>query len=276
MENVTLSVRGLTRSYTFLHITDCHVYVSSGDDPVNDGFCAERNAHRSWYCKDGRSPVQVFDDMTRDIIGPASADALVLTGDGVDFVSRANIDHLRRAFQQMKKDVFYVYGNHEGGHYNIRTNPRGSYPDYADLMGETPDFQVRDYGDLLLIGMDNSDHRVTAEQVEKLRAQIARNIPILLAVHAPFRTPSLTPEVLRAWSGQEGHFMFGYDPANTPEHSRALYDLVMREDNHIVAILAGHIHFAHTGEFTGGRMQYVAAPPFEGDYIRRLVLVPEK
>ena len=50
-------------------------------------------------------------------------------------------------------------------------------------------------------------------------------------------------------------------------------DFVRSPESHVVAVIAGHVHAAHEGEYAAGKMQYVAAP-LHKKYVRKLTVVP--
>ena len=185
------------------------------------------------------------------------ASLLLMAGDCTDYYSESNLRFLSENLEKTGIPVLYVYGNHEGASYvKDLGDPRQFYPDYAGLMGETPDFQIRDFGEFLLIAVDNSDHNIRTEQLEKLKEQFARKIPVILVMHIPLSTEAIMPDMKAKWGQNPTYFMLGTDAE--PETTKEFCRLVTAEDSPVAAIFAGH--FMHAGEFMPGRMQYTSAP----------------
>ena len=269
-ERQTLTISGLKKTYRFLQISDCHVYVQSAEnDEVDRALTEERIAQSAWKTAD-QTPAELFCEALATADREA-VDALLLAGDAVDYISPGNLAFLREKFAETKTEILYTYGNHEGGHYKRTPDPRGCYPFYSGLMPGAPDLWVRDYGELLVVGVDDSDQRLTAAQVAGLREQCARGLPILLLVHTPVASEDIRDEVLHVWGSEAGWFMLGYDEKRTQGPTKEFFDLVMQPDSPIRAVLAGHDHFAYQGPLPGGRTQYVSAPSFTG-YARLLTV----
>lgn len=269
-ENQTLTIKGLSKTYRFMQISDCHIYVNSDEnDELDRAFTEERIAEKAWKATD-KTPAEMFCEALEDA-DQETVDALIVAGDAVDYISPANLTFVRESFAKTKSEILYVFGNHEGGHYKKKTDPRSCYPSYDGLMPGSPDFWVKDYGELLLVGMDDSDHKLTAEQISKLKEQCARNLPILLIIHTPIASEDIREKVLKAWGSGADWFMLGYDEKRTQGYTKEFFDLVMQPDSPIKAVLAGHDHFSYSGPLPGERMQYVSAPSFTG-YARMLTV----
>lgn len=274
-ETVRVTAKNLKRNYRFLHISDAHVSVAFPDAPQETRDFAAKQAKR--WSLGVLTSTEAFDEVL-GFTKTARPDGLLMAGDCVDYIADANIAHMESRLAALKGegvDPLYAYGNHEGGSYT-ETIPdsRVYYPKYRALMGDTPDFWVKDYGDLLVVGVDDSDRAVTPAQLEKMRAVTAeaneRGISILLLLHVPLHSEALAPAVLPVWGPS---FMLGSLPTDPPE-VHAFCELVKSPESPVAAVFAGHIHFAHAGELAEGRMQYVSAPAFEG-YAREVLVCGE-
>ncbi|MBQ9151921.1 MAG: metallophosphoesterase [Clostridia bacterium] len=273
-ETVRMAAPHLTRPYRFLHISDAHIAVAAPSDSGEAKAFANQQAKR--WSLGTLTSTEAFEEVLTHV-RDARPDGLLMAGDCVDYISDANVAYMESRMAELRAcgiDPLYVYGNHEGGSYTAHIpDPRVYYPQYCALMGHTPDFWVKDYGDLLVVGVDDSDRRITLDQLEKMQAVTTnakeRGIAMLLVLHIPLYTEELAPKVLPVWGPS---FMLGSldtDPDTVHEFCR----LVKAPDSPVAAIFAGHIHFAHTGEFADGRMQYVSAPGFEG-FVREIRIEP--
>jgi hypothetical protein len=104
--------------------------------------------------------------------------------------------------------------------------------------------------------------------MEGFRQLCATGKPIVLLIHIPLCTDAITPSVMNRWGYR---FMIGNENS-TPE-TLDFCKLVKSPESPVKVILAGHVHFAHEGEFAPGRLQYTSAPALDG-FVRRLRIRP--
>lgn len=256
VNKAVITISGVKREYRFWHISDVHIAYASPDDSDETQAIIKKRANK-WKI-DGRLSSEVFSDIL-DEAKKSNTDQLIITGDCLDYCSESNLKYITDNLKNHGIPTTYVYGNHEGICL-LKTpgDPRRFYPSYSELMGETPDFQVQDFGDFLMIAVDNSDHYIREEQLDKLKEQFAKGVPVILLMHIPLTTEAILPPLLEKWSKNPAYFMLGTD--TEPETTREFCRLITAENSPVVAIFAGHVHFMHEGEFMPGRMQYTAAP----------------
>lgn len=262
MNTIELTIPGLERKYTFIHITDSHIAVAPDTATAEEKAMAEART-KFWTPASGILPIDSFTAHLKNA-EELKADGVFLTGDGIDYGSDYNIEVLTRLCGEAKTKVTYVYGNHEGGIDN-----KEFYPKYKELMGDTPGFQVNDYGSFLIIAVDDSNKVISQAQLEAMQAQMERGLPIILLLHIPIRTAAIEPSVMERWGTD---FMIGTDEDCETTHT--FCKMVKSKDSPVIAIFAGHVHYEHEGEFVPGKMQYTAAPAFTG-YHRIIKIKPE-
>ena len=263
-ETVSVKIPNLSRTYHFLHLSDAHVAYALPEESEENKAHAQKQTKR-WQCAD-IPPVELFQTMLAEA-QEEELDAILMAGDCIDYYSPGTVAFMQKHLPASKIEVLYAFGNHEGCRYSDGPTflPHEPYRDLAPVMMGTPDFWVRDFGEFLIVGLDDSTQTVSWEQVEKLKAQIARNMPIILLIHIPLRTIAIEPSVMEMWGTS---FMVGTE--EDPDSTKAFCNLVTESEN-VVAVLAGHLHYAHTGEFAPGRMQYVSAPSYTG-FLRKVVV----
>lgn len=260
-ETVFIPIPGLKTPRTFLHISDAHITHAYPGDTEEEAASAVRQADR-WNLA-GILPVDAFRNFL-DFAAKFKPDAVLFAGDMIDYYTKSNVRYLKELLADFPVEYLYAWGNHENGTYGLPIpDPDTMEAEIAPLMDGRTDFAVRDFGEFLVVTVKNSSFDITDAQMEKMRAVIADGRPILLHMHAPIRTDEFAKV---AWS------MFDAE-ANTTDNARAFADLIRREDSHVTAILAGHEHFAWSGEFAPGRMQYISAPCFMR-FVREIRVVP--
>lgn len=262
MDNTIIYIPNISREYTFIHITDAHIAVAPDTATDEEKAMAEART-KFWTPGSGILPIDSFKAHLENA-EELKADGIFLTGDGIDYQSDYNIEIMNKLCGESKVKVTYVYGNHEGGIDN-----KEFYPKYKRLMGDTPGFQVVDYGSFLVIAVDDSNKVISSAQLEAMETQMNRMLPIVLLLHIPLKTDAIAPSVMERWGTD---FMIGTE--DDPETTHTFCKMVKSEDSPVVAIFAGHVHYEHEGEFAPGKMQYTAAPAFTG--YKRIIKIKPK
>ncbi len=259
-ETIHLTIPGLSRPYLFYYTSDAHVTDVRSDESEEMREIA-RKADKAWSYK-GIMPKDALDQALLSADGE-HADGIFLCGDIVNYYNEATLSWVRNRLEKTATELLYVCGNHERAVPIGEAVNRECYGAYRGLMPGDPAGWVRDYGEFLVVGLDNGDKDATQAQLDFLRTQIDRGKPILLLLHIPLTTESIVDPVREKW-GENGYRYFLFGNPEDSDGSHRLCELVKRPDNHILAVFAGHIHRATAGEFAPGRIQYTSAPTFEG------------
>ena len=257
--NDTVHIKGIKNSYRFMHITDSHIYVAGEDDNIEEKARNDRIiAEKSWQRYE-KTPAEELIDM---LVFADSQDvnAVIISGDAMDYFTPANIRFLDKCFRNTKTDILYAFGNHEGANSRNKSC-RDVYPCFAGIMPGSPDFYSVDYDEFVVAVMDDSDHEITESQLMKLKALCNEGKPVLLVMHTPIMCEGIIEPVKTYWKEETGWFLLGYDEKN--EITKEFYRFLMQEECPVQMIFAGHIHFANKSYLPGGRIQFVAAPSFE-------------
>lgn len=264
-ERVTVTIPGLSRPHTFLHISDTHVAYAYDYDSENAKAMAEKQSNAWNQC--GIFPIDAFANVLA-YADETKPDAILMAGDIVDYYTESNVKYLGEMLSACKTECLYVPGNHEYAGNAAFDDMRATL---SPMMQGTPDFWVRDYEDFVVVGVCDGTYRFTWAQVEKLKAVIAQGKPILMMLHLPIRSEVLTPYCEKSWWGCD--VTIGGSFHGTDDATEEFLSLVKSEDSHIAAIFAGHLHYDHAGEFAPGRMQYVSAPAFTR-FVREVSVIP--
>ena len=259
-------IDNLDRDYVFWHVSDMHInYVE--DDSLID-FYGQKN--RDWTPKkDGFNPLYALDFMIQEA-KKRELDALILTGDLVDFCNQTSIDYVCDRLKDLNCEKIVALGNHEGSLGDPVITTRAFYPMYMELTSQKPDCRIVDYGKFMFVTLDDSDLKVVPEQIEFLKNLKEYNKPVILVTHIPLITEGLEPSCMKIWGTK---FMLGtYDDT---ELTKEAVSIIKAEDSPFIAVLAGHLHYENTSEFKKGQYQYCNATLFTR-CIREIIITSKK
>lgn len=269
METTVLKIPGLKRSYTFYHTSDCHLAVALPEEGPEAMAKAEQQT-RAWSYT-GLLPAEAFRQVL-DMAQKDQADGLFLCGDVADYLSEGTLNAVREALNSTSTPAFYVCGNHERSGVEPESS-RDFYPAYQEMMHGSPGFWTVDFGEFVIVGMDDGDKLMREEQLESLARECQKGKPMLVLIHIPILTEAIMGPVRQKW-GENGPDYFLLGQETDTERSRRFCRMLADPEAPIAAVFAGHIHLSHAGEIIPGRMQYVSGPAFEG-VIRKYVLEAE-
>jgi len=253
-EITTITIPSLTRDYVFFHTSDVH--IRPGID-YSDRENAMQVMRSLWKIPFDLLPTEALDEVLRSAEAE-HADGVFLCGDLIDSFSPDAVEDLKNRLDGASVELMFVCGNHDRF---VNKKPLPSevcYPVLAPLMHGNPACWVRDFGELLIVGIDNSLMEIQESQLAFLQELSAKNKPILLLMHAPMLTDSIVEPVRKRWGeNADGYFLIDKE-TDTPV-TRRFYSFVRSAESNVAAVFAGHIHISHSGEFAPGRMQYTSA-----------------
>lgn len=251
---------GLDRPVKVLHITDTHLPLCEKDDAPQFVAAAARRG----------APDTVLSALDEQLsYANAHCDLLLHTGDLIDFASKANLAFLRNFLQNEK--VLFAPGNHEywrsDGGFEDMAYRMDSFARMGDL-GTDLFFTSRVVGGVNFVGLDDAYHQVEAWQIERLKAEVGKGLPVVLFLHAPLFQQQLYTRSVAYWHDGTA-YLVGCDDAHTAQYStygirtqrptettKAFADYVNGEPR-IKAVIAGHVHFNFESRLPGGTTQYV-------------------
>lgn len=271
---------GLEKEVRLLHVTDSH--ICRAYDTEDADLCAMAKSRKAFF--DGG-----IEGKTERLYEQACKYAkengltMVHTGDLIDFISEANLDYIEHAFDGI--DCLYASGNHDFCHYVGRAKEdllykRENMKKIAPRIKDNMIFSSKDVGGVNLVALDDSYYRITDGQIDMLRAEAAKGMPILLFMHVPFYVPEYaefflknngcsymlnTPrEILERFS--ENRF-FAMAP---DEQTIRAVDYIMNEPA-IKAFFVGHNHENGEEMLSNGVMQYITGATYKG-YVREIII----
>ena len=273
---------GLKNPVKLLHISDTHLSFADRRDDSRKCALAERR----------RVTFGDENDRCRRFLQGAIQYAqdtgalLVHTGDLIDFVSYQNLDISKEILGS--SDYFFISGNHEFSKYvgeavEDEAYKMDSLPLVQSFFRDDLRFCSRVVGGVNLVGIDNVYYHMNADQFERLKAEVARGLPIILAMHTPLYTPELFYEQINVLGASNAGLMGcpeelirNYPPERYTQQAASpldfeIIDYIMAQPL-VKAVLAGHLHFYHQSALDNGVVQYVVGGGYEGEAIEYTLL----
>ena len=254
-----LPVKGVSKKIIY-HISDIH--LAHSDDPAK---VPQPMTYESWlkgwpgfaiHHKEPHAPEQMKqpEEHLACLLELANAgDTVVMTGDICDKVSQTNLDILDDLLAKVENPWMAVCGNHDLAE---------DIPDDCLYARIKEPVQTLDLGDLIIVGIDNAQRQVTADQTARLREILAPGKPVILIMHIPIMTEE-NKEVLLPCGD---YFRLNHPEAT--EETLAFIDTLRQNSGQIVAVLAGHLHFHNESHIAPDLPQFVNSQSVLGNINR--------
>lgn len=251
------------------HLTDAHFCrADDAENAEHTTICQQR--HARWQERENQEANAArLLQRAKD----SGADLLLLTGDIVDFPSRASLQMVRELLDGCGVPWLYVSGNHDWYFPYQQANEAlraAQYPKLAMLFGHAPQSCWKhEINGLQILGIDNSTYQIATDQLDFTREALRSGLPTVLMVHIPLTQPGLRAPTIARWRdcilmGETIAEERRADWAWAPDKSETgQFIELMRSAPNLIAILCGHVHFAHEERFGEG-VQLVGAPAFAG------------
>ncbi len=243
----------LKKSYTLVHFSDVHL-INLNDNETDKQKDDAINHEKAWYrvrkdfanyfneiCNEEQMipSCQCFDKLL-DYTKKINPDALLMSGDIIDYNSTANLLYLSKSLKNFNIPFVLTYGNHE--------TPNNIF----DKIIDNSTFQIIKFGEFKVIGIDNSQKKITSECLNKLKEQLNDNCPIILCMHIPILTKYNEKEMQK----YDSYFIIDY--RNCDDITAEFIDILINNPL-IKAIFCGHTHGASTSNFAIDKKQYCAS-----------------
>ncbi|MBQ8207215.1 MAG: metallophosphoesterase [Clostridia bacterium] len=261
-KTTTKIVIGLEKPIKVIHFSDTHLTRADGRDDDRKIELAKKR--RSGPFPDNEL---IFKETLE--MAAQGYDAVLHTGDLIDFVSYANLEAAREFAETT--DCFFAAGNHEFSLYVGEAKEDAAYRAQSldrvqAAFGNDIRFDSRIIGGVNFVAIDNSYYLFEEFQLEGLEREAAKGFPIVILVHNPIYEETLYEH--RMSQGECAYLvavpeekMQSY-PAYRRDQQRA--DAITLEtveyiktEPMIKAILAGHIHCDFDGELRDGLPQLI-------------------
>ena len=261
---------GLVQPVRILQVSDCHLSGCCEED--SEKAKAKSKKKTAEFLKETGGVTQ--EQRLKEALDlSAEYDALALTGDIADSPSRANLELLASMLEGRR--YLYTLGNHDYYTYDSdsgNADDRERFlDDFLRFLPCDPTMDSLQVGGVNLVALDDSLAQFSALQLEFLKAEAAKGLPILLFLHLPIYSPTFVPQAYEWWDssmclGTPADVLAAHgetDPKMRAEVETLLMLDYIREEPLIKAIFASHLHFSDEANVLG-KPQFVNKPCYLG------------
>ena len=261
---------GLVQPIRILQVSDCHLSGCCEED--SEKAKAKSKKKTAEFLKETGGVTQ--EQRLKEALDlSAEYDALVFTGDIADSPSRANLELLASMLEGRR--YLYTFGNHDYYTYDSdcgNADDRERFlDDFLRFLPCDPTMDSLQVGGVNLVALDDSLAQFSALQLEFLKAEAAKGLPILLFLHLPVYSPTFVPQAYEWWDssmcvGTPADVLAAHgetDPKMRAEAETLLMLDYIREEPLIKAIFASHLHFSDEANVLG-KPQFVNKPCYRG------------
>lgn len=272
--DTTLKI-GISAPFSVIHMSDTHLCRADGRDDERKLKLAE--GRRKYF----PGAEEALVDAVRLVNDEGLT--VVHTGDLIDFVSEANIDAAREFCRSV--DCFFAAGNHEFSLYVGEAFEDEAYRNISlakvqAAFGNDIRFSSRVINGVNLVAVDDSYYRFDEAQLEALKREAERGLPIVLFMHNPLYEPYLHDCMIYErhsecayLTGTPKSLLEGYSDYRFRQQCPD--DITLRTIEYIEtqplikAIFSGHLHFSYDGQISEALAQYVTGGAGES-VVRRI------
>lgn len=259
--HTSLAVKGLSQKTVLFHLTDAHLTLCESEPPEIEKAAAERGAMFSHYAGQPTSEAFLGLLAAGDAFKP---DMFVLTGDIIDFPTKANLAF----FEYAMKDRPYMFtpGNHDWS-YLFRSETKELQAENIEKLAPfMPSLaHSRILNGVRLFFIDTSLYQVTEDSLAKLEKELAAPEPCLLFCHIPLFIKEMHPAVAAVWQSsivvgsppEYLDFSRAKDKAIAPTETTLAFHKLVAAHPRIAGVVAGHLHFSCEHALASGQPQIV-------------------
>ena len=262
-DRIEFKVKGLKKTYQFVHITDLHVMPDDMSEVRKDRqkIFEHRRDIRFANPKSKLKPSILWKQLP-SLLNKSGADAIFFGGDICDFGSHYTYDTLIPVFKQFTLPFIFLRTSHDISPWILTVrNPEEIKARSKEIDGH-PALPHIEYDDLIVIGIDNNEYNIKPDALAKFKTLYAKGKPILLVIHVPITIPGdgslesmYKAGIKHVWNNKH---------IRPDQYTKELLEMVSRKNSPVIGILAGHGHHYWDGLLNGQVRQHVFKAAFEG------------
>lgn len=265
-ENIITLNFNLKKQYTLVHFSDVHVIDITNNETIQEQEKAEKG-EQAWYrvrkdfaihfnevCDERHMiPSCLCLDKLLDYSKNINPDCLIMTGDIIDYYSKANLSYLENSLKDISLPYTICCGNHEA-----------PSTIFDNLTNNQSDYKVTRLEEIKIIALDDSKKSFSQKQYDLLKEELKENIPTIICFHIPLLTNTNSKEM----SKYDQYFIIDHN--NCDIVSKETIDLFINNVN-VKAILCGHTHGASTSMYCKNKPIICASSGLIG-YVNKIII----
>ncbi len=176
---------GAEKPFRLMHITDIHLACPDETDEERIIRLAEKRKKKYPFSESFLSETEILSKKENALP--------IITGDMTDCYSHGSAAAVKKFTD--KNDCLFAVGNHDfrvfgGMEYDVPSSREKNLDAVNSLYRNDVRFFSREINGVNIVGIDDAYYRFEAFQLEKLKKEIEKGLPIILALHVPLYTPS--------------------------------------------------------------------------------------
>lgn len=255
---------GATAPFTFYHMSDTHITLADGRDNERKRQLAEKRKKmfpNALECLSEAAKISKADNNN----------LIVHTGDLIDFVSEANLEAAKKFISET--NCLMIAGNHEFSQYvgeavedeNYRNQ---SFDKVQAAFLNDIRFTSKEINGINLVCIDNSYNLFEAWQLDALKKEVQKGMPIILFMHIPLYNEEVYEYCTKFYNTVVGDLICvpgdklekyppeRYEQQKGDSLTFEMFEYIKREPL-IKAIFSGHEHFDFKTTIDNRLPQYV-------------------
>ncbi len=230
-----------------MHITDTHINCPDKTDEERLMVLAEKRINRYPFSGNILSEIEAL---------AKEENALpVITGDMADCFSNGSAKKIKRFTDNT--DCLFTAGNHDfrifgGMEYDVPSSREKNIEAVGSLYKNDIRFFSKEINGVNVIGIDNGYYRFEEFQLELLKKEIKKGLPVILSMHVPLYTEECYDLMVtgkRTYASlvcvpEEKMSIYPperYEQQKEDKITRIMYDYILSQDL-IKLVICGHVH----------------------------------
>lgn len=263
-----LTIPGLKNTYRILHITDSHIVMM---DEREEGYIIEGGPHKGrkltdfgdvrlpHFTRNGITSASRFAGLCDQVKSePDCADAIVFTGDILDFYTESAFDFMCENLKKLPIPYMFTPGNHDM--IFSKMSDKEVREKFRELCGGDPELQKMNLGELALIGLDNIRNYYSDHTLCKLDSAMTGEDHVILFQHVPLSTKEYHQ---RKVDLGETDYSLGDQGICVGDSWKTMFQKITAPHSSIRALICGDAHVDHRSTL-GNIVQYIS--PLNADY----------
>jgi len=266
IEDCEINIPGMKDEFRFLYLADNHIIVTGNSDTQR---ILDNESPRIADFTDHDSGFKSAEEFSKwvDYANALKVNGVLIGGDLVDCPSQENISFIRDNLGRLHMPYLYALGNHDWTfpwEYFTTTAQTQYKPLFNEFMNQNTEAGMMEYDDFVIVSVDDSENQINPGAFNTLTTAFEKKKPIIILMHVPLETPSVSDKSKTAWGSDISIGLNGIKPN---EDTTKFINMIYGTDSPVVAVLAGHVHFADTSQLGDKNIQYIVGPGYEGNGI---------